>query len=43
MEGLVSDIPAKDGKIANLFLQCSYLVYLGSWCGHYWPLASWPK
>jgi hypothetical protein len=23
MESLVSDIPAGDGKIANLFLQCS--------------------
>jgi hypothetical protein len=23
MEGLISDIPAANGKIANLFLQCS--------------------
>ncbi len=33
-ESLVSDIPAGDGKMANLFLQCiHYLEY--SWCGDY--------
>jgi hypothetical protein len=26
IESLVSDIPASDGKIANLFLQCMYVL-----------------
>jgi hypothetical protein len=28
MESLVSDIPAGDGNVANLFLQCSYSVVM---------------
>ena len=32
------------GKSLTFFtVYCSYLVYLGSWCGHFWPLESWPK
>ncbi len=27
-ESLVSDIPAEDGKIANLFLQCVIFLYI---------------
>ncbi len=45
-EGLVSDIPAGDGKTANLFLQCSVhcIVYnnqnnLLNFCDVFMPLA----
>ncbi len=28
MESLLSDIPAEDGKIANLFLQCTWTTWI---------------
>jgi hypothetical protein len=32
MERLVSDIPAGNGKIATLFLQCAYIIaYMYPW------------